>query len=154
MDGLPVTTELPSDSEGNVIIPDTPVQAVTEELGEVASDTAKLLELQVQLFQSECLKNVQRLAQPIGVSLAGIACGTASLIVIFHAMGWALHDLFGLSVSLSLFLVSLIGITITAVALWTAWAQFKQPRISFEKSKAELMRNFKLYANLLSGSGR
>jgi hypothetical protein len=160
--GLPLDMQ-PSISEGSlvipevivpaedapVVIPDTPVQAVTEELGGVATDAAKLFELQLQLFEAEFKQSALKLAQPLGVFAAGFAIGTASLMVLFHAMGWALHDIFGLSVSLSLFIVTIVGGVTTAIALQLARNQMQMPRLSFAKSKAELMRNFSVLANIM-----
>ena len=148
-DGTGVVLELPIRQEDSVVIPETPVQAAASEIGGVAVDSVKLLELQLQLFEVECSQSAQRLLRPLWVFLAAAACGTASLMVLFHAIGWALHDLFGLSVSLSLFIVTIIGAILTAICLQVAMKQLKTPRISFAKSKAELIRNFACFANIL-----
>lgn len=140
-DNLPATQEISESPETSVVIPDTPVQAVTEELGGVAVDTVKLLELQFQLFENECKQSVQRLIQPLLISATGLICGGVSLILLFHAMAWALHDLFAMPISLSLFIVTAIGAILTAVALKVAWTQLHKPNISFANSKAEFMRN-------------
>jgi len=135
--------------EAPVVIPDTPVQTVTEEIGGVAVDAVKLFELQLQLFEAECKQSVQRLIPPVGIFVLATTVGTASLMVLFHAMGWALHDIFALSVSLSMFIVAIVGAILTAVALQVARNQMKMPRLSFAKSKAELMRNFACLANIM-----
>jgi len=71
-------------------------------------------------------------------------------MVLFHALGWALHDIFELSVSLSLFIVTIVGIAATSTALQVARKQLQEPRISFAKSKAEFMQNVNCLANLVS----
>jgi len=141
--------EVATPPEETVVIPDTPVQAATEDLGTVASDTAKLLELQIQLFETECKQSALRLIQPLGMLLAGVATAIASLMLLFHALGWALHDIFGLSVSLSLLIVAIVGGVSTAIIFNMMVSELKQPRISFAKSKAELMRNLACFANFL-----
>jgi len=138
--------------EEAVEIPETPVQAMTGELGEVAVDSAKLFELQLQLFETEFTQSAQRLLRPLWFLLGALACGTASLMIGFHALGWALHDIFGLPVSLSLLIVTIVGGALTAMALEIVKTQLKAPRISFAKSKAELMRNFACFANFLQSS--
>lgn len=151
-DGIPVMVDSKETELEAVKIPETPVQTMTDGLGGVAVDSVKLVELQVQLVETELKQSVQRLVQPIGILLTGAACGTASLMMLFHAAGWALHDIFGLSVSLSLFLVTILGAVLTYITMQTAWTQLKEPRISFAKSKAELMQNLRCYANLLGPS--
>jgi len=54
-----------------VVIPDTPVQTVTEELGGVAADSAKLFELQFKLFETELQQSTQRLIQPLTTMAVG-----------------------------------------------------------------------------------
>jgi hypothetical protein len=140
---------VPGAAVDEVIIPETPVQAATAELGEVAGDTVKLLELQLQLFEAELKQSALRLVQPLWMFLAATACGTASLMVVFHAFGWALHDYCGLSVSLSLFIVAVAGGALTAITLQMVKQQLRVPRISFAKTKAEMMRNVGCFANIL-----
>ncbi|MDB5392007.1 MAG: hypothetical protein JWM11_7653 [Planctomycetaceae bacterium] len=152
-DGVGVAVELPASQEEAVVIPETPVQAAASEIGGVAIDSVKLLELQLQLFEVECSQSARRLLQPLWVLLGAGACGTASLMVLFHAIGWALHDLFGLSVSLSLFIVTIVGVIATAICLQVVKNQLRTPRISFAKSKAELIRNFGCFANVLRTPG-
>lgn len=139
-------------AEEPVSIPETPVQVMTGEIGGVAADSVKLLELQLQLFEAECKQSAQRMIGPISTLSGALACGTASLMVGFHAMGWALHDIFGLSVSLSLLIVTVTGAALTGIAFQIAKNQLNTPRISFAKSKAELTRNFAVFANILPSS--
>jgi len=148
-EGSIVIPEVVTPAEEQVVVPDTPMQTVTEELGGVATDAAKLFELQLQLFEAEFKQSTQSLAQPLAMFVAGAGIGTASLMVFFHAIGWALHDIFGLSVSLSLFIVTIVGAAATAIVLQIARNQLKTPRLSFAKSKAELMRNFSCIANIV-----
>lgn len=134
------------------VITELPVQAVAAQLGDVAVDTVKLLDLQLRLFESELASSAKQLVQPFLQIVASAVLGTASLIVLLFAVSAGLQQFFHLSAALSLFIVAVAGFAITAVAVQVARKQLTVPRISFAKSKVELMRNAETLAQLLKPS--
>lgn len=136
------------------LISEPPVQAVAAQIQDVASDTAKLLELQLKLFESELSQSAKQLVQPAVQFAAAYVLGTASLIVLLFALAAGLQSAFGLSTWLSLLIVALTGAAVTYIAIQVGISQLKTPRISFAKSKEELMRNAAVLANLLKGPSR
>ena len=136
------------------LVSEAPVQAVAAQIQDVAADTVKLLELQLKLFESELSQSAKQLVQPIVQFAAAYVLGTASLIVLLFAFGAGLQAAFGLSTWLSLLIVALTGAAVTYIAIQVGVAQLKTPRISFAKSKEELMRNAAVLANLMKGPSR
>lgn len=133
------------------LVPEPPVQAVAAQIQDVAADTVKLLELQLKLFESELSQSAKQLVAPVAQFAAAYVLGTASLIVLLFAFSAGLQAAFGLSPWLALLIVALSGVAITYVAIQMGINQLKTPRISFAKSKEELMRNAAVLANVLKG---
>ncbi len=135
--------------EPEVVIPEAPVQVVATQLGDVAVDAARLVELQIRLFEAECRQSGNELVQPLAILSATLILGVASAVVLLLAMGTGLHELTNWPLSLSLLLAAAVGITGAVVAVKYALVLLKTPRISFEKSKAELMRNVEFLSRVL-----
>ena len=131
------------------VITEAPVQAVAAQLGDVAVDVVKLLDLQLRLFESELAASAKQLVQPLVQLVASAVLGAASVIVLLFAASAGLQQLFNLSAALSLLIVAIAGFVITAIAVQIAKKQLMTPRISFAKSKLELMRNAETLAQLL-----
>lgn len=136
------------------LISEVPVQAVAAQLGDVAVDAVKLLELQVKLFESELAQSTRQLVQPVVQFGVAYILGTASLMVLLFAISAGLQAAFGLPQWGALLIVAGLGIVITYVAVQVGVSQLKQPRISFARSKEELMRNAAVVANLLKPAPR
>jgi uncharacterized membrane protein YqjE len=139
----------PQEASEIVVVPETPVQIATEDLGGVAVDAVKLFELQLQLFHTELKQNLDRLIQPVLLLTAGGATAMAAFVVLFHALGWALHDLLGWPVSVSLLIIVILGAVASWVTVQAARNKLRLSRISFAKSKEELTRNIGCFASFL-----
>lgn len=149
---LPPTTEPPATDltvKNAELIAEVPVQAIATQLGDVAVDTVKLLELQVKLFESELSQSGRQLVQPVVQFAAAYVVGTASLLVLLLAISAGLEEAFHLAPWLALLIVAGVGAVIAAITIQMGIAQLKAPRISFAKSKEELMRNAAVLANLM-----
>lgn len=122
-------------------IPEVPVQAVANQLGDVALDTVRLLELQIRLFEAECRQSAQQLVQPIALFAATWMLAVASVAVLLVALGMGLHELTHWPLSITLLLAAIVGGGLTYGTVRYALNLLKTPRISFSKTKDELMRN-------------
>lgn len=161
LDGAEMSAELSPALEAEILaardaelVAEPPIQAVAAQLQDVAGDTVKLLELQVKLFETELAQSARQLVQPVAQFAAAYVLGTASLIVLLFAISAGLQSAFGLSQWLALLIVAGAGAAITYIAIQMGISQLKTPRISFAKSKEELMRNAAVLANLLKGPSR
>lgn len=123
------------------VLPDVPVQVVANQLGDVAVDAGRLLELQIRLFEAECLQSGKKLVQPVAIMAATVVLSIAAVVVVLLALGSGLHELAGWPMSVCWLLAAVVGFATTGGAAWYALNLLKTPRISFEKSKEELMRN-------------
>lgn len=136
------------------LISEIPVQAVAAQLGDVAVDAVKLLELQVKLFESELAQSARQLVQPVVQFAAAYIVGTASLMVLLFAISAGLQEAFGLAPWMALLIVAGVGAALTFIAVQVGISQLKQPRISFARSKEELMRNATVVASLMKPASR
>ena len=159
IDGGTESTALTTTSEAEILaardaelISEIPVQAVAAQLGDVAVDVVKLLELQVKLFESELRQSAQQLVQPIVQFAGAYVLGTASLIVLLFAISAGLEQMLGVAPWAALLIVAGAGAAITFIAIQTGISQLKTPRISFAKSKEELMRNAAVVASMTKTS--
>ncbi len=144
VDEVPVAPPVP-----DLVIPEVPVQAVATQLGDVAMDAARLAELQIRLFEAECRQSGKQLVQPLGILAATACVAIASLVVLLMAAGTGLHELTSWPLSVSLMLAAIVGFVAAALAVRYALELLKTPRISFEKSKDELMRNVEFLSRML-----
>ncbi len=156
----PASTEMIAASEAAILaardaelISEIPVQAVAAQVADVAVDAVKLLELQVKLFESELAQSSRQLVQPAIQFAAAYVLGTASLIVLLFAISAGLQAA-GLAPWLAMLTVAAAGAAITYIAVQMGISQLKEPRISFAKSKEELMRNAAVLASLMKPSSR
>jgi len=134
----PVATPEPA----AVPIPEAPVQVVATQLGDVAVDAGRLVELQIRLFEAEFIQSGKKLIEPIAILATTGILAIASVVVLLLAAGTGLYDLTDWPMSVCWLLAAVLGSAITGGAAWYAVELLKRPRISFEKSKEELMRNF------------
>lgn len=125
------------------------MQVVANQLGDVAVDAGRLLELQFRLFEAECLQSGKKLIAPVGILAVGAILGLATAVVLLLAIGTGLHELSGWPLSLCQLLSFVIGAAVAGGAAWYAIGLLKTPRISFEKSKEELMRNIAALGRVL-----
>lgn len=131
------------------IIPEVPVQVVANQLGDVAVDAGRLLELQIRLFEAECIQSGKRLMEPVVVLAGTVVLVLAATVVLLLAIGTGLHEIAGWPLSLCLLLTVMAGIAAAGGAFWYALELLKAPRISFEKSREELMRNVAAFSRVL-----
>lgn len=122
-------------------VPEVPVQVVANQLGDVAVDAGRLLELQIRLFEAECVQNGRRLIEPVAILATTVILGIAAVAVVLLSLGTGLHELAGWPLSVSWLLAAVVGLATAGGAAWYAFELLKTPRISFEKSKEELLRN-------------
>lgn len=130
-------------------IPEVPVQVVATQLGDVAVDAGRLLELQIRLFEAECIESGKKLIQPVALLAATVVLVLAAAIVFLLAIGTGIHEVAGWPLSLCLLLVVVAGMAVAAGAFWYALDLLRTPRISFEKSKEELTRNIAALSRVL-----
>jgi len=133
----------------DVAIPEVPVQAVANQLGDVAADTVTLLDLQIRLFEAECRQSALQLVKPVIIFAGTWMMAVASVAVLLLALGTGLHELTGWPLSVTLLISAIIGFCITAAAVKYAVELLKTPRISFAKSKEELIRNAEVLSRML-----
>jgi len=146
IDDTDVAGIAPATSEPTVV---EEAQAVATQIGDVASDTARLMELQIRLFEAECLQSARALVQPIAMFAATWMLAVASMAVLLLAIGTGLHELTGWPLSLMLLLATAIGVGLCVLVARSAIAMLNTPRISFAKSKEELMRNISVLSRAL-----
>jgi hypothetical protein len=131
------------------VIPEAPVQVVANQLGDVAADAGRLLDLQMKLFQAECVQSGKQLITPVAL-LAGTGVLTLAVtVVLLLAIGTGLQELSGWPLSVCWLLVGVLGIGVAYGVVRYALELLKTPRISFEKSREELMRNVAALSKVL-----
>lgn len=130
-------------------IPEEPVAAVANQLGDVAVESVRLVELQFRLFEVEFRQSIYQMTLPLAV-LAGTALVIlASVILFLLGLGTGLHDLTALPLSISQLIVAVLGLVAAGAAGWYAVHLLKEPRISFTKSKEEFMRNVEFFGRMM-----
>jgi len=133
----------------DVSIPEVPVQAVANQLGDVAADTVTLLDLQIRLFEAECRQSALQLVKPVIIFAGTWMMAVASVAILLLALGTGLHELTAWPLSVTLLISAIIGFGITVAAVKYAIELLKTPRISFAKSKEELIRNAEVLSRML-----
>jgi len=133
----------------DVNIPEVPVQAVANQLGDVAADTVTLLDLQIRLFEAECRQSALQLVKPVIIFAGTWMMAVASVAILLLALGTGLHELTTWPLSVTLLISAIIGFGITVAAVKYAIELLKTPRISFAKSKEELIRNAEVLSRML-----
>jgi len=103
-----------------VAIPEVPVQAVANQLGDVAVDSAKLVELQMRLFEVELRQTMRNLTQPFAVLAGTGLVALASSILLLFAVATGLHELTGMPLSIAQLLMAAIGVGGAARAAYYA----------------------------------
>ena len=146
-----VTPTLNPTTEPVVEIPEVPVQAVANQLGDVAGDAVKLLDLQLRLFEAECKQSALEVVKPIIIFAATWMMAVASVAILLLALGTGLHELTEWPLSVCLLLAVVVGFGTTYAAVRYAMELLKTPRISFAKSKAELIRNAEVLSRMIKG---
>lgn len=130
-----------------VTIPEPPVQEVAKQVGDVATDAARLVELQAKLFQVELRQSALNMIQPVGIIGVAAVVMISAFILFLFGLGTGLHDLTGMPLSVAQLIVAVLGLAGAAAAGYSAFGMLKEPRISFAKSKEELMRNIQFFSS-------
>jgi hypothetical protein len=118
-----------------------PPDGVTKDMGELTHDIVSLVELQFELFRSDCRNGLKGLLIPVTLLLfaAIVAAGTVPLSLIFIAE--LLVQAAGLSRATAFSIAGLGGV-IAAVALGIiGWYHVRGVGYVFARSREELTRN-------------
>jgi hypothetical protein len=152
---LPPSVPVPPPAEQEtVMLPEAPVQAVASQIGDVAADTVRLIELQAQLFGTECRQTVQVIVRPLILFGVALLLAVATLTGLLLAAASALHEVFALSDSVALLAASIGAMILTAVLTGVGWSLLQTQQISFIKSKSELLRTIAFLAKQLNPQAR
>jgi hypothetical protein len=122
---------------------------VAKELGDVAGDAAKLAELQMRLFGVEARQCIRQLIVPVAIFAGAAIVAACCTGIVLFAIGSGLHEVLGLPLWISLLVAAGLGAGGAGAAVYYAKEQLSTSKISFEKSKEELMRNVSLLSRVL-----
>jgi hypothetical protein len=114
---------------------------VAKDMGELTHDVVSLVELQFELFRSDCRDGLKGLLLPIGLLLfAGlVTLGTVPLGLLLLAE--ILVQVAGLSRASALSIATFSGILTAAVLVIVGWFYLHRAERLFEHSREELTRN-------------
>jgi len=130
--------------------PTSVTRDLSERLGAVAKDVARIAELQSQLFAADLREAGSGAARAGLTAVIGYLLLASALPLLFAGLGLWLATLADISVAAGLLWVGLIVLLFALAAFGFTWLQIRVPSGRFERSRRELIENLHALGRVLS----
>ena len=128
-----------------------PPSAVAKSIGDVSSDVLMLIELQLKLLKLDSAETLKRSYFALSLLGIGILVLIASLPLAMIVAGYALHELFELSLATSFGFSLIVGLISGMMFVMIGWRKLSRSTNVFARSKEEFFDNVAWLKSTLKG---